>query len=141
MPDDLLNYGLIPEFVGRVPVVVSLEALDRQVLVEILTGPKNSIVRQFQRLFAMDDVALEFAPDSLSAAATEAFLRRTGARGLRSIVEEALLEVMYEIPGRDEIVRCVVRADVFENGAMPQLYGRQGQPVRLGADQALDAAA
>ena len=141
MPDDLLNYGLIPEFVGRVPVVVSLEALDRQVLVEILTGPKNSIVRQFQRLFAMDDVALEFAPDSLSAAATEAFLRRTGARGLRSIVEEALLEVMYEIPGRDEIVRCVVRADVFENGAMPQLYGRQGQPVRLSADQALDAAA
>ena len=149
MPDDLLNYGLIPEFVGRVPVVVSLEALDRQVLVEILTQPKNSIVRQFQRLFAMDDVALEFEPDSLFAAATEAYLRRTGARGLRSIVEEALLDVMYEIPGRDEIAHCVVRRDVFVNGAMPRLYTRQGQQVRLDGDaedshvheQALDAAA
>ena len=141
MPDDLLNYGLIPEFVGRVPVVVSLEALDRQALVEILTRPKNSIVRQFQRLFVMDDVRLEFEPDSLAAAATEAYLRRTGARGLRSIVEEGLLDVMYEIPGREEIVRCVVRRDVFEDGAAPRLYGRQGQQVRLDTDQALDAAA
>ena len=141
MPDDMLNYGLIPEFVGRVPVIVSLEALDRQALVEILTRPKNSIVRQFQRLFAMDDVQLDFEPESLSAAATEAFLRRTGARGLRSIVEEALLEVMYEIPGRDEIARCVVRREVFEDGAMPQLYGRQGQPTALVAEQTLDEAA
>lgn len=141
MPDDLLNFGLIPEFVGRVPVVVSLEALDRKALVQILTQPRNSIVRQFQRLFAMDDVELEFEPDSLNAAATEAYLRRTGARGLRSIVEEALLDVMYEIPGRDEIARCVVRRDVFENGAMPRLYTRQGQRVRLGGDQTLDAAA
>ena len=141
MPDDLLNYGLIPEFVGRVPVVISLEALDRQALVEILTRPKNSIVRQFQRLFAMDDVQLEFEPESLSAAATEAYLRRTGARGLRSIVEEALLDVMYEIPGRDEIARCVVRREVFEDGAMPRLYGRQGQQASLAVDQTLDAAA
>ena len=141
MPDDLLNYGLIPEFVGRVPVVVSLEALDREALVEILTRPKNSIVRQFQRLFAMDEVQLEFEPESLAAAATEAFLRRTGARGLRSIVEEALLDVMYEIPGRDEIGRCVVRRNVFEEGAMPRLYNRQGQQVRLNTEEALDAAA
>ena len=141
MPDDLLNYGLIPEFVGRVPVVVSLGALDREALVEILTRPKNSIVRQFQRLFAMDEVQLEFESESLAAAATEAFLRRTGARGLRSIVEEALLDVMYEIPSRDEIGRCVVRRDVFEEGAMPRLYNRQGQQVRLTAEEALDAAA
>ena len=141
MPDDLLNYGLIPEFVGRVPVIVSLEALDRQALFEILTRPKNSIVRQFQRLFAMDDVQLEFEPESLSAAATEAYLRRTGARGLRSIVEEALLDVMYEIPGRDEIARCEVRREVFEDGAMPRLYGRQGQQASLAVDQTLDAAA
>ena len=141
MPDDLLHYGLIPEFVGRVPVVVSLDALDRDILVEILTRPKNSIVRQFQQLFAMDDVQLEFEPDSLSAAATEAFLRRTGARGLRSIVEEALLDVMYEIPGREDVARCVVRRDVFEDGAMPRLYGRQGQQIRLNNDQELDAAA
>lgn len=141
MPDDLLNYGLIPEFVGRVPVVVSLAALDREALVEILTRPKNSIVRQFQRLFAMDGVELEFESESLAAAATEAFLRRTGARGLRSIVEEALLDVMYEIPGRDEIGRCVVRRDVFEEGAMPRLYNRQGQQIRLNTEEALDAAA
>ncbi|MDE0181321.1 MAG: ATP-dependent Clp protease ATP-binding subunit ClpX [Caldilineaceae bacterium] len=141
MPDDLLNYGLIPEFVGRVPVVVSLEALDREALVEILTRPRNSIVRQFKRLFAMDEVQLEFEPESMAAAATEAFLRRTGARGLRSIVEEALLDVMYEIPGRDEIARCVVRRDVFEEGAMPRLYNRQGQQVRLNTEEALDEAA
>lgn len=141
MPDDLLQYGLIPEFVGRVPVVVSLDALDREVLVEILTRPKNSIVRQFQRLFAMDEVELEFDPESLMAAATQAYMRRTGARGLRSIVEEALLDVMYEIPGREEIARCVVGREVFEDGDLPRLYGAQGQQVRLPTDQELDAAA
>lgn len=141
MPDDLLHYGLIPEFVGRVPVVVSLDALDRETLVEILTRPKNSIVRQFQQLFAMDEVLLEFEPDSLAAAATQAYMRRTGARGLRSIVEEALLDVMYEIPGRDEVARCVVRRDVFEVGALPRLYGVQGQQLLLNDEQELDAAA
>ena len=141
MPDDLLQYGLIPEFVGRVPVVVSLDALDREVLVEILTRPKNSIVRQFQQLFAMDEVELEFDPESLMAAATQAYMRRTGARGLRSIVEEALLDVMYEIPGREEVARCVVSREVFEDGALPRLYGAQGQQVLLPKDQELDAAA
>ena len=141
MPDDLLQYGLIPEFVGRVPVVVSLDALDREVLVEILTRPKNSIVRQFQQLFAMDEVELEFEPESLMAAATQAYMRRTGARGLRSIVEEALLDVMYEIPGREEVARCVVSREVFEDGALPRLYSAQGQQVRLPNDQELDAAA
>ena len=141
MPDDLLQYGLIPEFVGRVPVVVSLDALDREVLVEILTSPKNSIVRQFQQLFAMDEVELEFEPESLMAAATQAYMRRTGARGLRSIVEEALLDVMYEIPGREEVARCVVSREVFEDGQLPRLYGAQGQQIRLPTDQELDAAA
>ena len=84
---------------------------------------------------------MEFETDSLSAAATEAFMRRTGARGLRSIVEEALLDVMFEIPGREDVARCVVRRDVFEDGAMPRLYGGQGQQVRLDNDQELDAAA
>ena len=141
MPDDLLQYGLIPEFVGRVPVVVSLDALDREVLVEILTRPKNSIVRQFQQLFAMDEVELEFEPESLMAAATQAYMRRTGARGLRSIVEEALLDVMYEIPGREEVARCVVSREVFEDGALPRLYGAQGQQVLIPNDQELDVAA
>jgi ATP-dependent Clp protease ATP-binding subunit ClpX len=117
LPDDLLQFGLIPEFIGRLPVFVSLEGLDRGTLVRILTEPKNSIVRQFQRLFAMDNVALTFEYDGLEAVATEAFLHRTGARGLRSIVEGALLDVMFEIPSRDDIVSCVVTRDVFLHGS------------------------
>ncbi len=139
MPDDLLSFGLIPEFVGRLPVIVSLQALDRQAMIEILTMPKNSIVRQFQRLFAIDGVALEFEDDALEAAATEAFLRRTGARGLRSIVEGALLDVMYEIPGRDDIARCVAHHDVFTDQKLPRLYGHQGQLIQL--DRKFDQAA
>ena len=138
MPDDLLSFGLIPEFVGRLPVFVSLQALDRKAMIEILTKPKNSIVRQFQRLFKMDGVTLEFETDSLEAAATEAFLRRTGARGLRSIVEEALLDMMYEIPSRDDIARCVVDRAVFTHRRAPKLFTAQGQPVHL---EPLDQAA
>ena len=106
LPDDLLTYGLIPEFIGRLPVAVTLEALTRRTLVRILTEPKDSVVRQYQRLFAMDNVRLEFENDALETVATEAFLRRTGARGLRSIVEDVLLDIMFEIPSRDDIVRC-----------------------------------
>ena len=134
VPDDLLSYGLIPEFIGRLPVFASLNSLDRKTLVRILTEPKNSIVRQFQRLLAMDQVTLEFEPDALDVAATEAFLRKTGARGLRSIVEEALLDVMYEIPGRTDVVRCVVTKEVFTQGNAPALYSSQGQPVQLGRE-------
>jgi ATP-dependent Clp protease ATP-binding subunit ClpX len=132
MPDDLLGYGLIPEFIGRMPVVVSLEGLDRKTLVRILTEPKNSIVRQFHRLFAMDDVVLEFDAEALDAVATEAFLRKTGARGLRSIVEEALLDVMFEIPSRDDIARCQVTREVFTQGKPPHLFNHQGQQTTIG---------
>ena len=121
MPDDLLAYGLIPEFVGRLPVITALEGLDRKTLIRILTEPRNSVLRQFQRLFAMDGVELEFVPEALEAIATEAFLRRTEARGLRSIVEGALLDVMYEIPSRGDVVRCVVSKEVFTEGAAPVL--------------------
>jgi ATP-dependent Clp protease ATP-binding subunit ClpX len=131
MPDDLLSYGLIPEFVGRLPVVTSLEALDRNTLVRILVEPKNSVVRQFQRLFAMDGVVLEFTQEALDAISTEAFLRRTGARGLRSIVETALLDVMYEAPSRSDIVRCVVTAEVFTHNTSPQLYDQNGTAITL----------
>ncbi|RIK43397.1 MAG: ATP-dependent Clp protease ATP-binding subunit ClpX [Chloroflexi bacterium] len=134
MPDDLLSYGLIPEFVGRLPVVASLRALDRRTLVRILTEPKNSIVRQFQHLLAMDNVVLEFEPEALEAVATEAFLRKTGARGLRSIVEEALLDVMYEIPGRTDVARCVVTKSVFTEDRPPLLLNHQGQPVAWGKE-------
>ena len=130
-PDDLLSYGLIPEFVGRLPVNVSLESLDRRTLVQILTVPRNSIIRQFQRLFAMDNVQLEFEEAALDAVATEAFLRNTGARGLRSIVEDALLDVMFEIPSREDIARCVVMADVFTKHVPPRLFTAQGQPTAL----------
>jgi ATP-dependent Clp protease ATP-binding subunit ClpX len=100
-------------------------------LVRILTEPRNSVVRQFQRLFAMDDVQLEFAPDALDAVATEAFLRKTGARGLRSIVEDALLDVMFEIPSREDVARCVVTREVFTQSKAPTLYNHQGQPIPL----------
>jgi ATP-dependent Clp protease ATP-binding subunit ClpX len=131
MPDDLLAFGLIPEFIGRLPVLVSLDGLDRQTLVQILTEPKNSVVRQFQRLFSMDHVVLDFEPDALETVATEAFLRKTGARGLRSIVEEALLDVMFEIPSRSDIARCVVTPEVFTQDKLPLLYSHQGQPIAL----------
>jgi ATP-dependent Clp protease ATP-binding subunit ClpX len=134
VPDDLLTFGLIPEFIGRLPIFVSLNALDRRALVRILTEPKNSVVRQFTRLFAMDKVKLEFEPDALEAIAMQAFLRKTGARGLRSIVEEALLDVMFEIPSRDDIARCVITKAVFNEDRLPLLYGRQGQPVSLGRE-------
>ena len=139
-PDDLLAFGLIPELIGRLPVLVSLEALDRETLVRILTEPKNSVVRQFTRMFAMDGVALEFEPAALEMVAREAFLRHTGARGLRSIVENALLDVMYEIPSRTDVVRCVVGAEVFTRGAPPTLYDAQGHAVEL-ASPALRKAA
>jgi ATP-dependent Clp protease ATP-binding subunit ClpX len=129
MPDDLLSFGLIPEFIGRLPVVVSLEGLDRKTLVRILTEPKNSVVRQFERLFAMDEVVLEFAPDALEAVATEAFLRKTGARGLRAIVEDALLDVMFEIPSREDVTRCVVTRETFTQGKAPTLYNQHNQPL------------
>lgn len=134
VPDDLLSFGLIPEFIGRLPIFVSLNALDRRALVRILTEPKNSIVRQFIHLFAMDNVQLEFTPDALDAIATEAFLRKTGARGLRSIVEEALLDVMFEIPSRDDILRCLITKEVFTEDRLPQLFGHKNQPVSLGRE-------
>jgi ATP-dependent Clp protease ATP-binding subunit ClpX len=134
MPDDLLQYGLIPEFVGRLPVVASLRALDRRTLVRILTEPKNSVFRQFQHLLAMDNVTLEFEPAALEAVATEAFLRKTGARGLRSIVEEVLLDVMYEIPGRQDVARCIVSKETFTEGRSPLLLNHQGQSVNWGRE-------
>jgi ATP-dependent Clp protease ATP-binding subunit ClpX len=139
-PDDLLQYGLIPEFVGRLPVVASLEALDRPTLGRILTEPRNSVVRQFTHMFAMDGVALEFTPEALEVIARDAFMRRTGARGLRSIVETALLDVMYEIPGHETIARCVVTPEVFTQGHSPLLFDANGNPVVLESNK-LDRAA
>ena len=102
---------MIPEFVGRLPVTVSVDPLDEDALVAILTEPKNAIVKQFQRLFELDDVELTFTPEALRAAAQQAMKLRTGARGLRTIIEQVLLDVMYEVPSRPEVVKCVVNAE------------------------------
>jgi len=118
---DLLRYGLIPEFIGRVPVVVSLHELDESALVDILTAPKNALIKQYRMLFEIDGVGLEFDEDSLRAIARLAIDRKTGARGLRSIVESIMLEIMFEIPSRDDIKKCVVTKETVENKQNPTL--------------------
>jgi ATP-dependent Clp protease ATP-binding subunit ClpX len=132
--DDLLQYGLIPEFVGRIPVVVSLQSLDKAALVQILTEPKNALVRQFEEFLAIDNVELVFTEDALEAVAEEALLHKTGARGLRSVLEDCLLEVMYEIPGRADVKKCVVDADSIHGLRRPLLLSRSGQAVDVWGD-------
>jgi ATP-dependent Clp protease ATP-binding subunit ClpX len=121
LPQDLLKYGLIPEFVGRLPVIVTLHSLDKQALMQILTEPKNALVKQFQKLFEMDDTILEFTDEALEAIAEKAIARNTGARGLRAILEEAMLDVMYDIPSATNIEKCIVSKDTIENGTLPEL--------------------
>ena len=135
--DDLLTYGLIPEFVGRLPVVITVEPLDHAAFMKILTGPRNAIVKQFQHLFKMvDNVELIFSQEALSVAADMALRYKTGARGLRAIIEEALLDVMYEIPSRKEIRKCIITAEVIEGKARPELYDEFGRPIGLLLDKA-----
>ena len=121
MPEDLLKYGLIPEFVGRLPVVVSLAALTRDDLVRVLTEPKNAVTRQFAKFLSLDSVELVFTPEALEATASKALDRKTGARALRTIVEEALLEVMYDIPERTDVKKVVITAETIEHGQPPIL--------------------
>ena len=123
-PDDLLEYGLIPEFVGRLTTAVSLHPLDKAALIRVLTEPKNAIVKQYQRFFALDHVELSFSSEALEAAAEEAMRHKTGARGLRSIMEETLLEIMYEIPSRGDVQKCVVGADTIVKKTPPLLVTR-----------------
>jgi len=135
MPDDLLKYGLIPEFVGRLPVVVPLQALDEGDLMRILTEPKNAIVKQYQKFLALDKVELQLTPDALQAAAKGAAKRKTGARGLRSIIEEVLLDVMYEIPSSTNIRKVVVTGDSIEGRMKPLLLSKNEQ-ITLEGDEA-----
>jgi ATP-dependent Clp protease ATP-binding subunit ClpX len=118
-PEDLLKFGLIPEFVGRLPVVATLEDLDQDSLIKILTEPKNALVKQYQRLFEMEDVSLNFHEDALAAIAVKAIERKTGARGLRSIMEAILLETMFDLPGLDGVEEVVISADVVNGNARP----------------------
>ncbi|MEW8973096.1 MAG: ATP-dependent Clp protease ATP-binding subunit ClpX [Tissierellaceae bacterium] len=120
-PEDLLKFGLIPEFIGRLPVMVTLEELDENALVEILTKPKNALVKQYKELFAMENVDLEFDKEALELIAKKAIERKTGARGLRSIIEEIMLDIMYEIPSRDDVEKCLINKETVAKKGEPTL--------------------
>ena len=124
-PQDLTKYGLIPEFVGRVPIVVSLEGLDKSALVRILREPKNALIKQYQKLFELDDVKLSFESDAIDAIAEKALERKTGARGLRSIMENIMMDVMYEIPSDDTIESCVITKEAVEGDSQPFIVHRE----------------
>jgi ATP-dependent Clp protease ATP-binding subunit ClpX len=128
-PDDMMTYGLIPELVGRLPVMVSVDPLDKAAMIAILTEPRNALVRQFKRMLELDGVELVLTEDALDAIAEEALGRKTGARGLRTIIEETLLDVMYEIPSRSDVVRCVVNADTIQRKVRPLLLSQSDRPV------------
>ncbi|HEY9646352.1 MAG TPA: ATP-dependent protease ATP-binding subunit ClpX [Chroococcidiopsis sp.] len=120
-PDDLVKFGMIPEFIGRIPVTAVVDPLDEEALSEILTEPRNALVKQYQKLLRMDNVQLEFKPDAVKAIAKEAYRRKTGARALRSIVEELMLEIMYEIPSRKDVTRCVITREMVEKRSTAEL--------------------
>jgi len=124
MPEDLLKFGMIPEFVGRLPVITSVHNLDREALIQILTVPRNAFVKQYKRLFELDGVDLEFTPDAIEAVADQALLRGTGARGLRAIMEEVLLSVMFEVPSRKDVERVVITREVVLENVNPTLVPR-----------------
>jgi ATP-dependent Clp protease ATP-binding subunit ClpX len=128
-PDDLTHYGFIPELIGRLPVTVTLDSLDHKALVDILTRPKNALVRQYQKLLQLDGVELSFTDDALRAAADEALKQNSGARGLRSIVERTLLDVMYEVPSRRDIRKIVIDANAVRGLATPKMYDQEGRSV------------
>ena len=133
-PEDLLKFGLIPEFVGRLPVVATLEDLDRGSLIKILTAPKNALVKQYERLFEMEDVNLEFTEDALKAIAKKAIKRKTGARGLRSIMEAILLEPMFDLPGLDGVEEIVINREVVDGPAQPlYIYSERREDVESSA--------
>ncbi|MCA3700850.1 ATP-dependent Clp protease ATP-binding subunit ClpX [Brevundimonas sp.] len=132
-PDDLMRFGLIPEFIGRLPVLATLEDLDEPALVKILTEPKNALIKQYKRLFEMENVSLTFTDDALSAVAKKAITRKTGARGLRSILEGILLETMFELPTFDGVEEVVVNAEVIEGKAQPLLIYAEKKKAADGA--------
>jgi len=120
-PEDLVKFGLIPEFIGRVPVTAVLEPLDEAALVAILTEPRNALVKQYEQLMKMDNVNLEFKPDAILAIAREAYRRKTGARALRGIVEELMLDMMYELPSRKDLNRCTITSEMVEKRSTAEL--------------------
>ncbi|OIJ10598.1 ATP-dependent protease ATP-binding subunit ClpX [Anaerobacillus alkalilacustris] len=130
LPEDLLRFGLIPEFIGRLPVISSLQPLDEDALIEILTRPKNALVKQYVKLLELDDVELTFTDDALVEVAKQAIERKTGARGLRSIIEGIMLDVMFELPSRDDIAKCTVTPEVVTDNANPILETKDGEVIQ-----------
>lgn len=135
IPDDLLKYGLIPEFVGRLPVAVSLDSLDKAALIRILTEPKNAIIKQYQKILQLDRVELVFTNDALDAAAEGALKQRTGARGLRTIIEDVLLDVMYDIPSRADVKKVIINGDVITSHHKPLLVTRSDRAAAYSEDE------
>ncbi|MDR4889142.1 ATP-dependent protease ATP-binding subunit ClpX [Bacillus sp. HNG] len=129
LPEDLLKFGLIPEFIGRLPVIASLEPLDEDALVEILTKPKNALVKQYQKMLELDEVELDFEEDALKEIAKKAIERKTGARGLRSIIEGIMLDVMFDLPSRDDIKKCIITAETVSKNTTPKLLLDDGTVV------------
>ncbi|KEZ51204.1 ATP-dependent protease ATP-binding subunit ClpX [Metabacillus indicus] len=129
LPEDLLRFGLIPEFIGRLPVIASLQPLDEEALVEILTKPKNALVKQYQKMLDLDGVELEFEDNALMEISKKAIERKTGARGLRSIIEGIMLEVMFELPSRDDITKCVITAETVTDKVPPKLVLTDGTVI------------
>ncbi|NLA85505.1 MAG: ATP-dependent protease ATP-binding subunit ClpX [Clostridiales bacterium] len=130
LPEDLLAYGLITEFVGRLPIIATLDSLDEEALIRILIEPKNALIKQYQKLFEMDNVLLEFDDEALRVIAKMAIERKTGARGLRSILEDIMLNVMYDIPSREDVEKCIITKDTIVNGQDPMLIIGEGQRTK-----------
>ncbi|NLK96576.1 ATP-dependent Clp protease ATP-binding subunit ClpX [Defluviitalea saccharophila] len=131
LPQDLLKFGLIPEFIGRVPVIVTLNSLDEEALIQILTEPKNALIKQYKKLFEMDDVIIEFEKEALNLIAKKAIERETGARGLRAIIEEMMTDVMYEIPSTKDVEKCIITKETVESKKMPELIiNPNKQPIK-----------
>lgn len=130
-PEDLQTYGLIPEFIGRVPIVANLETLDVEALKNILTQPKNALVKQYTKMLELDGVSLEFTDEALAAISEKAIERKTGARGLRSIIEEALIDIMYDIPSTEDVVKVVITKETIVNETEPELYDSEGNLVNV----------
>jgi len=141
MPEDLLNFGLIPEFIGRLPVISAVHQLRREDLVQILTEPKNALSRQYQRFFAYDNIELVFTEDGLWEIADKALARETGARGLRSIIEGALLDVMFELPSRRDVTKCVITKECIAQGIRPTLVTSAGTFADDEPDEAVEQTA
>ena len=125
-PEDLQSYGLIPEFIGRVPIVANLETLDVEALKNILTQPKNALVKQYTKMLELDNVELEFTEEALAAVSEKAIERKTGARGLRSIIEEALIDIMYDVPSSEDVTKVVITDKTINDEVDPELYDSEG---------------